>query len=427
MNNSKILIILFKYPPYSGVGAFRWSKIIKYLAKECYILHIITVKWKINETQSWINDINNPNIIIHKLPSFGFHNYKYWKVNNTFIGKIINKIRYIIFKYLKNVYYIDEAQFWGFSLIPFCKRLIKKENITKVIATGSPFMANYWAAKLKQKMPFLKLIQDFRDPWNVNPLIEYKNRHHKNIAVKNELFAINSADTIVTVTRGLLKIIKEKIYNPNKNKYVLTNGYDDEVVEEVMLENKGYVRKCFTLVHVGNITNRREECLVFLLDYVLENYIKYNTLKIKLYGKLNKKYIMLKYSKLIEKNILQLYDSVCPKDALKEIYKSFFALQLNADIFPYLVSTKIYEYAALYRPVLSINYGGEIEEIINKHRLGYSVNLNIDDKYKLKKIFNELYKKWKKNKYNGNKPYNIKKYSYRNITKKYIKKIKKIK
>ena len=42
----KLLIIAFKFPPYGGVGSFRWSKFTKYLAKSENKVNVLTIKWK---------------------------------------------------------------------------------------------------------------------------------------------------------------------------------------------------------------------------------------------------------------------------------------------------------------------------------------------------------------------------------------------
>ena len=67
------------------------------------------------------------------------------------------------------------------------------------------------------------------------------------------------------------------------------------------------------------------------------------------------------------------------KTILEEISKSDFGLQLNSKYYPYALSTKIYEYAGLRVPCISINYGGDIEALISDSRIGYSINLNRDD------------------------------------------------
>ena len=43
------------------------------------------------------------------------------------------------------------------------------------------------------------------------------------------------------------------------------------------------------------------------------------------------------------------------------------------------MSTKIFEYAAMRVPTISLNYGGDIDRLVNDHSLGYSCDLNHQD------------------------------------------------
>ena len=162
----KILLIAFKFPPYAGVGGFRWSKFSKHLARLGYEIHVITVNWKNYGENTFLKDVQHDNIHIHKIPSGYPHNLKY----RPFSNYIFEAIKLIFFTFLNRfIFYDDEAQHWGKYLIPYCEKLIAKENIPIIIATGHPFQANYWASVLKNRNPTLKLIQDFRDPWVDQP------------------------------------------------------------------------------------------------------------------------------------------------------------------------------------------------------------------------------------------------------------------
>src|SRR4030042_3229476 len=158
--DTQVLLIAYKFPPYAGVGCFRWSKLSKYLAKMGYTIHVVTVKWDKMGNDTYMQDVTHPNIIIHRIPSLYPHNLKYKRYKNTTIGRFKRVIKLGFFKIFDVFWYEDEAQYWGRSLLPYCKKLINDHQIHTVIATGHPFMANYWASKLKQGLPQITLIQD---------------------------------------------------------------------------------------------------------------------------------------------------------------------------------------------------------------------------------------------------------------------------
>ena len=157
--HKSIILLSFKYPPYPGVGAFRWANLSYQLAENNYIVHVITTKWQEKENSSFLNEIRHSNIKIHILPSLGFHNIKY----NTYKNIFLRKIKKYYFKLIRPLYFLDEAQQWHWIMIPYVHRLIKKEKIEILIATGAPFSVNYAAAKIKNKNKRINLIQDFRD------------------------------------------------------------------------------------------------------------------------------------------------------------------------------------------------------------------------------------------------------------------------
>ena len=166
----KILLIAFKFPPFPGVGASRWSKLSKYLAKKGHEIYVLTVPWTISGSSSLIEDVIHQNIHVHRIKSGYIHNVYYKDFGNVLLNWLKVKILYLLNRFF---YWDDEAQNWGRYLLPAAKKLIQENNIKVIVATGAPFEANYWAAMLKKEMQDIFLIQDFRDPWAQNPFKKY--------------------------------------------------------------------------------------------------------------------------------------------------------------------------------------------------------------------------------------------------------------
>lgn len=402
----KILLIAFKYPPYAGVGGFRWSKLSKYLAEMGYKIHVVTVNWKQYGDNTFQNDVQHPNIVIHRIPSLYFHNFKYKPYQNNLIGNIKRIFRFLFFKIVNIIWYEDETHHWKRSLIPFCQNLIQKENIKNVIATGHPFMANYWAAKLKQKHPEIFLIQDFQDEWNDNPNRSLPFKQMTKMSIEHEIFALNNCDVLFAVTTGLLNLLSNKINN-DVQKVEMPNGFD------TCFEQKN-INRNFTFIHAGDLFSGREEPLEAFLTTIEIINIKIPELTVDFYGSfpLNLK---KKYDHLFKNGVLKHSPPVSPEKIQELMHDSFVCLQFNARIYSYLVSTKIYEYASLKRPTLSINYGGEIDDLVRKHKLGISVNG--DNLEQIEKEILNLYKIWKQDPSYEISPEGIEKYHYRNLAK----------
>ena len=275
--SKKILLIAFKFPPYAGVGGFRWSKMSKYLVDMGYIIHVVTVNWKQYGGNTLLEDVQHRNIIIHRLPSLYFHNYKYKPYDDTISGKIKRIFRYSFFKIINTIWYEDEAQQWGYFLIPFCEKLIKDEKIKNIIATGHPFMANYWAAKLKHKHPEINLIQDFRDEWNDDPNRSFICKYFVKKSQKHETFVLNNCNVLIAVTAGLMDLLSKKT-DINVNKAIIPNGYNSEIYA------KKTIKRDFNLIYAGSLWAGREEPFEIFIS-VLENVApKIPELRVDIYG-----------------------------------------------------------------------------------------------------------------------------------------------
>jgi len=401
MKPNKILLIAFKFPPYAGVGGFRWAKMAKYLARSGHVIHVVTVDWKQNGSNTFLEDIQHENIRIHKIPSGYPHNLKYRQFSNY----ILKKVKLIFFYVLNRfMFYDDEAQHWGKYLIPYCEKMIDKENIPIVIATGHPFQANYWASVLKIRNPTIKLIQDFRDPWVDEPL-KSMNTVQKRKITEWQRQAISSSDALVAVTE---KLLEQFITNQEVDKAIcIPNGYDPETLSNT----KSQATLKLSFAHLGNVSNRREIPLIRFLEAVVRNKHKLEPIQITLVGNLSK-LITRKFTDLIQENIVKIIPTVSQKQAHEILCQHTYALHFNAEINPEARSTKIYEYGAMRKTTVSINYGSEIKSLIKECDLGYSVNLKTDniDEFLIKLSTEELSKNFK---------FKVEAYSYLNLANNY--------
>jgi len=410
IDRKKVLLIAFKFPPYAGVGSFRWSKISKYLAEKGYEIHVITVNWRNIGIDNLREDVNNPNIIIHKIPSFYPHNLKYIRFKHTKLGRFLHLARHGLLKGLEIIWFEDEAQYWGKNLIPYCQRIIEKEGICNVISTGAPFMANYWAAKLKVKKPNINLILDFRDPWSKDVHRHQIFKYLKKFSKKYEKFTVNHCDIIVSVTNQMLQGYLENVVNKDIKGAVIPNGHDIDPKTNFEFDRD------FSFLYAGGLIMGRQEPLTSFLKAVDELKEKIPELKAHFYGRVPKD-IKRDYEKLFNNGMLKEHKKIHPNKIMEKMHESFVCLQLNSKKYPMAVSTKIYEYAALKRPTLSINYGGEIDKLVKDYDLGISVNG--DNIKQLKKEILKLYEIWKKNPGYEIEPKKIDKFHYKNIAKEF--------
>lgn len=413
----KILLVSFKFPPYSRTGSFRWTKLSRAFAGKGYKVHVVTLDWNIGDRTDYSEDVNHENIIIHRIPSAFPHNFFYKKYGASLIGKIKNKLRNQIQKLLKWTYFVDDAQKWGKYLLPFCRKLVNEENIQTIIATGAPFMQNYWAARLKTEIESesggpVRLIQDFRDEWNEGR--GFYVAGHRKKSLDFEKYAVNNCDAVVTVSRGLMELFSASISNQQVKKAVIYNGFDEQKIKETG-ETMG---RDFRFLYAGNLDNGRDALLFEFLKTVQNHTADFPEIKIILYTNSTDK-LDGKFPALREKGILQVNSFIPQEQLYPEINKAFVTLHFMPPAQWFIVSIKIFEYAILNRPVFSINGGGDVEQLIKEHKLGTSLNFSKEKEKILEKI-QDYYTIWKKDPFYEIEPENIERYSFENISGEYI-------
>lgn len=370
------LILAYKYPPFAGVGARRMASLVSELVRSGHNVDVVTVDW------SWVAslDYHDFNPSVHVVPSRCPHRMLY-SIADTRPGVLKVLKQGLAFVISLALFWDDEAQRWGQSVIPKADNIIQSKKIDILVATGHPFQVNYLATKIKDRNPFVFLVQDFRDPWEDSLYSKLlPSRAKKLYQMKTE--ACVKADLIVTVTDHLKDLYCRFLPHYAKAKVIkIPNGYDSAVIAEAIESRKecgpsknntgGIVR----LSHIGNITNGRDVSFLIFLENLkrLKKETK-SKIKIELAG-----YISDFFQKKLRDEYNDLPVSylgrVSHLKALELAAQSDFLLHFGSKIFPDALSTKIYEYGALRKPTISFNFGGEIEGLIRERSLGYSINV----------------------------------------------------
>ena len=342
----KILILAFKFPPFQGVSSRRWAKFSRILAESGHIVYVVTTTWPEDTDLSWKKDIDHENINIIKIKSFGFHHFSRRLFNNLML-KILQRI---LKKFLSYLYFIDETQFWNFSLIPACKSIIRSNNIELIIATGQPFMVNYHACKLKI-FPRIPLINDFRDAWNEGPIKKY--RLFYSMSVKFQLDSLKTGDVITVVSNGmktnLLQFFPE--INPDKI-VVIYNGFNESDFSIPPSEKKNDL---FKIIYAGGLGFGRINGITLLFDAIIDlintKKINENMIQFSYFGN-QASTIPHKYQR---QNWVQIEKQVTPEEVMKTIRQSDLLTIFNSKIFPYALSSKLFENIRSGIPTLAIS------------------------------------------------------------------------
>jgi glycosyltransferase involved in cell wall biosynthesis len=404
----RLLLIAFQFPPYPEVGGKRWTKLTKYLARQGWEIDVLTVPWG-ESAPDLMADVQSERIHIHRVASYGFHHLRRREFPAHLGGKIARRGRKYLLSTMSGRDAAEDARYWGRALVPAACRLIDERQISLVVSTGAPFLANWWASHVKDRRPHVHLITEFQDPWSDLPSVQEGDPARRARVLEREASFISKSDVVVTVTDGLSDIIRS--HSGGIPVVTIPNGFDPEEITVTPAREREPL-----LVHAGNLWVGRERPLAAFLAAIRQTADGLDGLRVVSYGGFPGG-VKSEYADLIESGVLEVHPRVPTKTVMAAIDDAFACLQFNAEQFPYLVSTKVFEYAAARRPVLSVNYGGEIEGLVNEGNLGWSVDAR--DSEGLSATLREVYTAWQNDPRYTSEPVGLARYDYANLALEY--------
>ena len=423
MEQKKLLIITYYFPPAGGPGVQRWLKFVKYLP-EFGVQPIVYIPE--NPTYPIIDEglrsqISDKVIILknkiwepYQLASV-FSKNKTKKISSgifphkkkqTFLDKTFLWIR-------GNLFIPDARVFWVKPSVSYLEKYIQENDIDIIVTSGPPHSLHLIGLELKQKLN-VKWFADFRDPWTTIGyhkalrLSGYAAKKHKELEQK----VLNAADKVI-VTSKTTKTEFQAI--TNKPITVITNGYDVENVEKQTLDSK------FTLAHIGSFLSDRNpnflwECLVELLTEI-PNFKSH--LEIKLIGAVSQEVLdSIEDFKL--KGYLNLLGYVSHHEAISHQKKSqvLLLIEINSEDTKSIIPGKLFEYMVSNRPIIAIGpQGSDFADIIKETNTG--VFFDYTEKEKLKSVILDFYNQFLEGKLQAN-GVGLQQYSRKNLTKQLV-------
>ncbi|MBP4143121.1 glycosyltransferase family 4 protein [Flavobacterium sp. P4023] len=420
MENKKILIITYYWPPAGGPGVQRWLKFVKYLP-DFGIQPIVYIPE--NPTypivdENLVKEVSDKAIILrnkifepYQLASFLSKN----KTKKISSGIIPNQKKQSFldktFLWIRGNLFIPDARvFWVKPSVSYLEKYIVQNNIDTIITSGPPHSLHLIGLELKQKLD-LKWFADFRDPWTT--IGYHKSLRLSSFAAKKHKFlehqVLNSADMII-VTSKTTKTEFEAI--TAKPITVITNGYDAEQVEKQNLDSK------FSLAHIGSFLSERNPLILWesLVELVHEIPDFKSHLEIKLIGAVSQE-VLETITQFGLNFYLNNLGYVSHKEAIAHQRKSqvLLLIEIDSEDTKSIIPGKLFEYMVSNRPIIAIGpEGSDFAEIITNTNTG--VFLKYSEKMKLKSVILDFYNQFLEGKLQSN-GVGLQKYSRKSLTK----------
>ena len=419
MNNKKILIITYYWPPAGGPGVQRWLKFVKYLPdfgwKPTVFIPENPSYPIIDETLA--KDVSKDLEIIrtkiwepYQLAEiFGKDNKKF-KAGQFDVGENQSWKSKLSIWVRGNFFIPDARVFWVKPSANYLKKYLKENHFDAVVTTGPPHSMHLIGLELKKEFPDLKWIADFRDPWTEISyykhlkLTKASDRKHRDLEQK----VFKTAD----ITLATSYTDAENFRKMGADAVCITNGFDG-------FENslKTERNPKFTLSYIGVLEQLRNPKILWntLNEIISENYDFKKDFELKFVGRVDDKILNeIENSKL--KNSLNNVGYLSHLEANAEMQSSDVLLMTN---FPDesskgIIPGKIFEYLATGKPILSFGpKESDVKKILDETNAGK--HFSYQESAELKAFLIDHYQNWKSG-ITSSKTKNIEQFSRRNLT-----------
>ncbi|ROI09491.1 glycosyl transferase family 1 [Kaistella haifensis] len=424
MNNKKILIITYYWPPAGGPGVQRWLKFVKYLPD---------FGWKptvfIPENPSYPivdgsleKDVSeNLEIIKTKIwepyqiaEFFGKDNKKF-KAGQFDVGKN-QSLKSRLSIWVRGNFFIPDARvFWVNPSVNYLKKYLKENHFDALVTTGPPHSVHLIGLNLKKEFPDIKWIADFRDPWTEISyyqhlkLTKFAERKHRNLEQK----VFENADFTLATSYSDAENFKKK----GANAVCITNGFDVEN-QEPRTENREPSTQ-FTLSYIGVLEQLRNPEVLWrvLNDLIKENEDFRKNFQLKFVGRIDDR-ILDKITSSELNNSVKNLGYLPHSEANLEMQNSDLLLITNfpEDKSKGIIPGKIFEYLATKNQIISFGpKDSDVKRILEETHAGK--HFSYDDYESLKAFILEKFNDWKSGNLSSNTE-NIEQFSRKNLTKK---------
>ena len=376
MSKQPVLIITYYWPPAGGPGVQRWLKFTKYLPDHdiepiVYIPENPSYPIIDESLQSEVS--KDLTIIKHPINEPYKHAKKLSKKDTEDISKgIIHRpqsqslIEQFMLFVRGNFFIPDARKQWVKPSVEYLTDYIQANKIKTVITTGPPHSLHLIGLQLKANLD-IRWFADFRDPWTTIgyhkklKLLPFAKLKHKALEKK----VLQNADHII-VTSFITQNEFERI--TQKPITVITNGYDDQSIAPVKLDQK------FTLSHIGSmLSERNPEVLWKILDdLIVEDQIFRSHFQLNLIGTVSGEVLAaLEAYDLTE--FVNLKGYVSHEEAIKYQRKSqvLLLVEIDSEDTKCIIPGKLFEYMTSNRPILALGpEGSDVEQIIKSTNSG---------------------------------------------------------
>ncbi|MFC0775988.1 hypothetical protein [Terrimonas alba] len=369
----KILFLTYYYPPANATGANRPGSFAKNFAANGYSVTVVTRQWTGRE-KNWKDQldsnitsaqiVNTNNIAVHYLP---YKRYEYPRITK------FNTLK----EHLRGNFNYELAydQFENYVL-----NLCKNDHFDFILVSIPPnsiLKTAYKVGKLNN-IPLLLDIRDFQNDiiLKKNPPFSISNLITHQLVLYYFKKWLSQTKAVVTASPVITEYINKTF---RINAVTLTNGFNEELLQ---IEEDTY-KDNFTISVLGSLhkdanLDEMKKLFVLLFDKPDKYKLKFNFIGLTINPS-----VANEFARLIPAENLLITDRMPQNEALQIGAKSHVLMLAGYDNYKGALTTKVFEYLGLRKPVLLIPSDNDvIEALLNETGAGFSPP-NAEEAYKV--------------------------------------------
>lgn len=387
-NNTKkktVLMICYYFTPCSTVGALRSEKFVKYLGQFDWYSVVLsayrggTGKYKdnlnveIHSTFRW-----NLNLVVQALMTIGyfcinlfrkfksFFKYRNQANNNkksqAASSKAVGGLG--IATYINRWLLLPDPQFlWIIVALPRALWLSRKCDV--IYSSLSPYSAHVLAMIVK-RITGKPWVADYRDEWSLNCRWNPATRFHRWLGDKLDLACMKNADRVVNVVQPSTEKCEE-LFKSAKEKFVtIYNGYDEEDIAP--FRDREIPQAGLTFTTIGSLYGGRDikPFLRAVAKAVQAGSLPKDKIKVKMIGGCPPD-VLAEIEELGFLQVVEVLSRMPQQEAFDQLSQSHVALLVGSDMEKLAMTTKVYEYAGMGKPILALVPEGSVRDFVNTY------------------------------------------------------------
>jgi len=288
----------------------------------------------------------------------------------------------------------DGQIFWALGALPKILWLMRRCDL--IYTSLSPYSAHL-PGLIAKRLTGKPWVADYRDEWSLNCRWYPPTRFHRWLGVKLDRKYVENADIVINVTEARTQMFREHFSDIDAAKFVtIHNGYDKDDLAE--FRGVELSRDCFVITSIGSLIGGRDPrpFLRAVAHLVEEGCIDRKKLKIQFIGSMYPEALgEIEFLKLGD--IVRMQARLPQKEVFAQLSASHIALLVGSEMEKVAMTTKVYEYAGMGKPILGLVPKGPLHDFVLRCGGWCAEPTDMDEiKKVLRKIFSSDGVNWRR-------------------------------